>query len=171
MFPAWLQSFDGEWPEPFFKTASTFFPETAPTTAPPATIELTAVEMLLYTKVKLHGLDDGSTRQNRELNLRIKNRYDALDAHTPFFAWVVTIGLRAHWGRFGSLIESWLEDDFNIRQQRKELEMFFVEVAAAKDVNVSIKNGQPKVLGNTVEARLVCLVIGGCNPITDSPRK
>ncbi len=63
MFPAWLQPSDGEWPEPFFKTASAGFPETAPMTAPPATIELTAVEMLLYTKTELQGLDDGSSRQ------------------------------------------------------------------------------------------------------------
>ncbi len=171
MFPAWLQPSDGEWPEPFFKTASAVFPETAPMTAPPVTIELTAVEMLLYTKTKLQGLNDGSSRQNRELNLRMKSCYDALDAHVPFFAWAVTIGLRTQWERYGRLIGSWLEDDFNIRQQRKDLESFFVEVAAVKDVKVSMKNGQAKVLGTTLEARLICVVIGGCNPLTDGSRK
>ncbi len=101
----------------------------------------------------------------------MKKCYDALDAHVPFFAWAVTIGLRIQWERYGRLIGSWLEDDFNISQQRKDLERFVVEVGAVKDVKVSMENGQAKVLGTTLEARLICVVVGGCNPLTDGSRE
>ncbi len=179
IFPEWLQPSSEQWlrgsfGNPFgslFEMASTIFPESGPASSPPATIELTTADLLLYTKFKMQELGGQSARSNRELNSRIKSLYDSLDAHAPFFAWVVTIGLRKHWERYGRMIESWLEDDFNISEQRKELERLFVEVAAVQDVNVSIENGHSKVQGTTVGARLVCLVIGGCNPLTDGPRK
>lgn len=52
------------------------------------------------------------------------------------------------------MIKSWLEDDFNISDQRKELEWFFVKVAAVRDISVSIEKRQLKVLGTRGPARM-----------------
>ncbi len=106
----------------------------------------------LITK-NMGNVNSTSAPANHALNFQLQTLYDPLNANADAIAFSESIGCRAHWDRFGALIESWMKSESDVATQSREMAAWFRDVLAFKGVSVGMRDGQAHVVGSGEQGR------------------